>query len=70
MSGFPVLRHLRVCQHLCPLNRVMLLVYMSDNVWARFFFRSFMVSYLVFMSLNHFEFIFVSGVREYSNYYI
>ena len=29
-----------------------------------------MVSYLIFMSLNHFEFIFVFGVREDSNYYI
>ena len=54
----------RLCQHLSPLNRVVLLVFTSDNAWPRFSFRSFMVSYLIFMSLNHFEFIFVSGVRE------
>ena len=54
----------RLCQHLCPLNWVVLLVFTSDNGWPRFSFRSFMVSYLIFMSLNHFEFIFVSGVRE------
>ena len=30
--------------------------------------RSFMVSGLTFKSLKHFEFIFVYGVREYSNF--
>ena len=30
--------------------------------------RSFMVSGLTFRSLNHFEFIFVHGVRECSNF--
>ena len=30
--------------------------------------KSFMVSDLTFSSLNHFEFIFVYGVRKYSNF--
>ena len=39
---------------------------MSKNVLPMFS-RSFMVSHLIIRSLNHFEFIFVYGVREYSN---
>ena len=41
---------------------------MSENVLPVFSFRSFMVSCLIFRSLNHFEFIFVCGVRECSNF--
>ena len=45
-----------------------LLWFMSKNVLTMFFSRSFMVSSLIFKSLIHFEFIFVYGVREYSNF--
>ena len=41
---------------------------MSENVLPMFFSRGFMASYLVFKSLSHFEFIFVPGVRECSNF--
>ena len=41
---------------------------MSENVLAMFSSRSFMVSCLIFKSLRHFEFIFVYGVRECSNF--
>ena len=41
---------------------------MSENVLPKFFSRSFMVSCLIFKSLSHFEFIFVYGVRECSNF--
>ena len=37
--------------------------FMSENVLSVFFSRNFMVSYLIFKSLSHFEFIFVCGVR-------
>ena len=40
---------------------------MSENVLPVFSSRSFMVSCLMFKSLNHFEFIFVHGVRMCSN---
>ena len=33
-----------------------------------FSYKSFVVSGLTFRSLIHFEFIFVNGVREYSNF--
>ena len=42
---------------------------MSENILFMFSFRSFMVSYLIFRSLNYFEFIFVYGFREYSNFF-
>ena len=45
-----------------------LLRFMSKNVLLMFSSRSFMVSYLIFKSLSHFEFIFVHGVRVYSNF--
>ena len=45
-----------------------LLWFMSENVLPKFFSRSFMVSCLIFKSLSHFEFIFVYGVRECSNF--
>ena len=41
---------------------------MSENVLPVFSSRSFMMSDLIFKSLSHFEFIFVYGVRECSNF--
>ena len=41
---------------------------MSENVLPMFSSRNFMVSCLIFRSLNYFEFIFVYGVRKYSNF--
>ena len=45
-----------------------LLWFMSENILPMFSSRSFMVSYLIFKSLNHFEFIFVYGVWVCSNF--
>ena len=45
-----------------------LVLFMSENVLPLFPSRSFMVSGLMFKSLSHFEFIFVSGVRMCSNF--
>ena len=41
---------------------------MSENVLPMFSSRSLMVSYLMFKSLSHFEFIFVHGVRGCSTF--
>ena len=41
---------------------------MSYSVLPMFSFKSFTVSGLTFRSLIHFEFIFVCGVRKYSNF--
>ena len=41
---------------------------MSKTVLPIFPSRSFKVSCLIFKSLKHFEFTFVHGMREYSNY--
>ena len=41
---------------------------MSENVLSVFSSRSIMVSCLMFMSLSHFEFIFVHDVRVCSNF--
>ena len=41
---------------------------MSKSVLLMFFYKSFMVSGLIFRSLIHLEFIFVYGVRECSNF--
>ena len=41
---------------------------MSENILPMLSSRSFMVSCLMFRSLNHFKFIFVYGVRECSNF--
>ena len=41
---------------------------LCQSVLPMFSSRSFMVSVLAFRSLIHFEFIFVYGVREYSNF--
>ena len=46
----------------------MLLSFMSESVWPMFSSRSLIVSGLISRSLIHFEFIFVCGVREYSNF--
>ena len=46
----------------------MLLSFMSESVWPLFSSKSFIVSYLIFRSLIHFEFIFVYGVRKCSNF--
>ena len=43
---------------------------MSKSVLAAFSSRSFMVSCPTFRSLNHFEFIFVYGMRECSNFIV
>ena len=43
----------------------MLLWFMSKSILPMFSFRSFIVFGLLFMSLIHFEFIFVYGVREF-----
>ena len=43
---------------------------MSERVLPMFSSKSFVVSGLTFMSLIHFEFIFVYGVRESSNFII
>ena len=41
---------------------------MPDNVLPKFFSRNFMVSHLTFKPLSHFKFVFVYGVKEYSNF--
>ena len=43
---------------------------MSKSVPPMFFFKSFVVSHLIFRSLIHFELIFVNGVKECSNFII
>ena len=48
----------------------MLVQFMSENVLPMFCSRSLMVSCLIFKSLSHFEFIFVYGVRECSNFFL
>ena len=45
-----------------------LVQFMSDHVLPVFSSRNFMLSCLVFKSLSHFEFIFVYGVKECSNF--
>ena len=45
-----------------------LLKFMIENVLPMFFSKSFIISSLIFMSLIHFKFIFVYGVRECSNF--
>ena len=45
-----------------------LLQFMSENVLPMFSSRSFVVSYLIFKPLSHYEFIFVYGVRVCSNF--
>ena len=49
-------------------SKKIFLQFMSENVLPMFSSRSCMVSCLIFRSLNHFEFIFVYGVRECSNF--
>ena len=52
-----------------PMNRsCKILLFMSKNVLPIFSSRSFRVSGLIFRTLNHFEFIFVYGVKEWSNF--
>uniref|UniRef100_A0A8D1S8W5 Uncharacterized protein n=1 Tax=Sus scrofa TaxID=9823 RepID=A0A8D1S8W5_PIG len=46
----------------------MLLSFMSERVWPMFSCKSLIVSGLISRSLIHFEFIFVYGVRECSNF--
>ena len=41
---------------------------MSENVLPMFSSRGFMMSYLIFKSLSHFEFIVMYGVRVCSNF--
>ena len=49
-------------------SQKILLRFMPENVLPMFSSRSFMVSCLIFMSLNYFELNFVYGVRECSNF--
>uniref|UniRef100_A0A4X1SUS7 Uncharacterized protein n=1 Tax=Sus scrofa TaxID=9823 RepID=A0A4X1SUS7_PIG len=46
----------------------MLLSFMSETVWPILSSKSFIVSGLISRSLIHFEFIFVYGIRECSNF--
>ena len=46
----------------------MLLSFISESVWPMFSSKNFIVSGLISMSLIHFEFISVYGVRECSNF--
>ena len=46
----------------------MLLLFMLESVWPVFSSKSFIASGLISRSLVHFEFIFVYGVRECSNF--
>ena len=46
-----------------------LLWFMSESVQPMLSFKSFIVSGLIFRSLIHFEFIFVSSVRKCPNFY-
>ena len=43
---------------------------MSEKILPMFSSRSLVVLCLIFRSLNHFEFIFVYGMRAYSNFMI
>ena len=43
--------------------------FMSENALPMLSSRSFIVSYIVFKSLSHFEFIIVYGVKVYSNFF-
>ena len=49
-------------------SKKILLQFMSENVLSMFFSKSFTLSCLIFRSLSHFEFIFVYGMRECSNF--
>ena len=49
-------------------SKKILLRFMSKSVLPMFSSKSFIVSVLTFRSLIHFEFIFVYGVREFSNF--
>ena len=49
-------------------SKKILLQFMSKNILPMFSSRSFMFSSLKFRSLIHFEFIFVHGMRKYSNF--
>ena len=55
---------------LCGGSERMLLSFMLEIVWPMFSFKGFTLSGLLFRSLTHFEFIFVYGVRESSNFYL
>ena len=49
-------------------EKKILLQFMSENKLPLFFSRSLMVLCLIFMSLKRFEFVFVDGVKECSNF--
>ena len=49
-------------------SKKILLLFMSKSVLPVISFKSFIVSGLKFRSLVHFEFVFVSGIREYYNF--
>ena len=67
-----IMSHLFIFAFICfPLwdwYKKILLWFMSKTVLPIHPSRSFMVSHLIFRSLKHFEFTFVHGVREHSNY--
>ena len=56
-----------ICITLGSRSKNILLWFMSESVLPMFSSKSFRVSGLTFRSLIHFEFVFVCGVREYSN---
>ena len=49
-------------------SKKILLWFMSASALSMFFSKSFIVSSLIFRSLNYFEFIFVYSIRECSNF--
>ena len=49
-------------------EKILLQFMMSKSILPMFSFKSFIVSGLMFMFHNHFEFIFVHGVKECSNF--
>ena len=57
-----------ICITLGDESKKILLWFMSKSVLPMFFSRNFIVSRLTLGSLTHFEFIFVYGIREYSNF--
>ena len=50
------------------LSKKILLQCLPQECFAYVLTRSFMMSCLIFRSLNHFEFIFIYGVRDHSNF--
>ena len=49
-------------------SKKILLRFMSESALSLFFSKSFVISSLIFRSLNYFEFIFMYSIRECSNF--